>query len=366
MTKPDVLLPGTFTADDLSEFQGSKKLWEMRDIYERQLKELFVIAYPDGSGDFNAFASEKGVGDQAGAWVYFPWSGLMLHCVGPEDLFHLRTNRNQNLINAEEQRKLAAASVAVAGMSVGAGIAVGCVYAGIADMVKLADFDDLETANLNRLRAALSDVGRPKLELAAQEIYELNPFADVRPFNGVTNENISDFLQGSAVVVDEIDDFKMKVQLRLHAKESRMPLLMFTSLGDNILIDVERYDENPDLAIFNGSISDVPEEILAKEDITPADARRYAVQIVGQQYIPTRALGSLLEMGKTLVGRPQLYSTVAVDGGLAAYVIKSIILGAPLKSGRYTIKFAELLDMPTSDLADTGERQDILAKLVPR
>ncbi len=359
MQKPEVLLPGKFTRQDLEKLRQGK-IWRVADIYSQQLKELYEISFPDGKGSiYKDFASKRGSGDIAGAWVYYPWSGILLHTVGSEDLFKLRTNRNRNLISLYEQQKLSRSTVAIAGMSVGSGIALACIYTGLSNTIKIADFDKLETANLNRLRESLADIGASKAELAARGVYEINPFADVQIFEAITEQNIDKFFSGPkvSVVVDEIDDFKMKVKLRIKAKECGVPLIMFTSLGDNILIDVERYDRDPKLAIFNGAIGDVADEIASNPDMSPADIKRYAVKLVGQEYVPTKALASLPEIGKTLVGRPQLYSTIAVDGGLAAYLIKKIVLGASVKSGRYFIKFAELIHLPSDDLADTKERK---------
>jgi molybdopterin/thiamine biosynthesis adenylyltransferase len=361
MENKPTILSGLFTREELEKFKADHKVWKTVDIYEQQLAELAEINAADET--VQNVAAES---DLQGAWVYYPWSGILLHCVGEVDLFALRTNRNQNLITRDEQQKLAASTIAVAGMSVGSGVALACIYSGISNSgIKIADFDTLSTANLNRLRESLPNVGLSKTMLAAQHIYEINPFAGVQEFPGVTDENIDAFFQDpdTAVVVDEIDDFKMKVQLRVHAKQHHVPLLMFTSLGDNILVDVERYDKNPDQEIFNGAIGQLPDEILQNGNISPEDVKRYAVQLVGQEYVPTKAMGSLLEIGKTLVGRPQLFSTIAVDGGLAAYVIKSIVLGAPLESGRYFVKFSELFNMPNTDLGDSPERQDILSKL---
>lgn len=362
MSRP-LLLSGKFSIEDLEKLR-SHKIWQTNDIYENQLKELYEIAYPgDETEEFTAFAARKGLGELAGAWVYYPWSGVLLHCVDKDDLFTLRTNRNKNLVDQTEQQKLSSATIAVAGMSVGSSIALSCVYSGISDRIKIADFDDLETVNLNRLRETLSDIGKSKAELAAQHIYELNPFAEIEQFGTISDKNIDEFFADVQVVVDEIDDFKMKVRLRLKAKEKKVPLLMFTSLGDNILIDVERYDKDPQPLIFNGAIGDVADEIINNSNIKPDDLKRYAVQTVGQEYVPTRALSSLPEIGKTLVGRPQLYSTIAVDGGLAAFLIRSLILGVPLKSGRYFVSFSTLFGLPKTDFEDNRERKDILRHL---
>lgn len=349
--------PVILSAAKAQDFREQNNIKELIDIYDLQTRELSKINNP----------SNQGLEDKPEEiFVYYPWTDQLVRCVGEQELFILRTNRNKNLITAEEQTKLAAATVGVAGMSVGSGIALSLIYSGISKKIKIADNDLLETANLNRLRESLANVGKPKVHLAAQHIYELDPFSDVELFEeGVNEANIERFFSHPKLdfAIDEIDDFKMKVQLRLQAKKHAVPLVMFTSLGDNILIDVERFDLDQTMPIFHGILKDVSEEILANSDITPQDIQRYSVQLVGQQYIPTRALASVAEMGKTLVGRPQLYSTIAVDGGLAAYVVRQIILNSKPLSGRYFVKFSDLFRIEDLELSPTNEREVILRKL---
>ena len=337
----------------LREYESMPGL-EKVDIYQSQLDELAKI--PE--------QSIKEVSEQN---IFYPWRNTVLRCVDKQSLFALRTSRNKNLITKAEQDRLSASVIGVAGMSVGAGIAIGAVYSGIADHIKLADHDVLDTSNLNRLRESLLEVGQPKVELAARHIYEVNPYAQIDIFkNGIDDQNIGKFLEEPKldVVVDEIDDFKMKVKLRLQARQAGIPLIMFTSLGDNILIDIERYDQEPNLPIFHGLLKDLSEEILQNPHISPEDIRRFSVQLVGQEYIPTRALQSVAEMGKTLVGRPQLYSTIAVDGGLAAFVIRKIILGGQPKSGRYFVKFNELINLSDDEFSQTDIRKTVLGELM--
>lgn len=352
--KPIIIANNSLTDSELESYKNKHAIHTIVDIYDQQIEELQQIYYSDIPGE---------------AWVHYPWQHTLLHCIGSDALFALRTNRNKLLINEKEQRILRKAVVGVAGMSVGSGIALGSVYSGISDTIKIADRDLLDTSNLNRLREPLLAVGEPKVALAARHIYELNPFADVHVFDeGLSDESIDAFLDKPklSVVIDEIDDFRMKIQLRVKAREYGIPLLMFTSLGDSILVDVERYDINPKLELFNGVIPGISEEILSKEDITGDDAKRYAVQLVGASYVPTRALGSLLEIGRSLAGRPQLYSTIAVDGGLAAYVIRCLLLNQPLASGRYSIRFAELFGMRASEFEDSPERGNTLKALLGR
>jgi tRNA threonylcarbamoyladenosine dehydratase len=370
MKQPIILPEKGFTQSDLLDLKHNQKVFEIVDIYDQQIQELFRILNPkasEKSQEFEHFKKERPAGDLAGTWIYYPWSGMLVHTLGQKELFAIRTNRNQMLITKEEQQKLKDSVVGITGMSVGAGMAVSLAYSGISETIKIADFDELDTSNLNRLREGLSSVGKPKVNLAAQNIYEVNPFANVQAFEkGIDDNNIDQFFTepNLNVVIDEIDDFKIKVQLRKQAKKYSVPVLMFSSLGDNILIDIERYDTEPELPIFHGLLGDLTDEITNNPNITEEDEKKYAVLLVGQEYVPTRALATLIEMGKTLVGRPQLYSTVAVDSGLSTYLVRKIINGDKLASGRYFVKFSELFDLESVDLADTPERQEILKKLL--
>lgn len=67
--------------------------------------------------------------------------------------------------------------------------------------------------------------------------------------------------------------------------------------------------------------------------------------MVGKENIPTRALQSVREINKTLVGRPQLSSTVAISGALASYLSRRIILGKKLPSGRKRISLNEIFEL---------------------
>lgn len=366
--KPTILLPGTFAAEQVEAMRNDSQT--IVDIYNDQLLELFKIMHPDKQGDqasLEHFVQGQPNGDLAGCWVFYPWSKSLLHTVYKNDLFELRTNRNKNLITREEQNKLANSVIGVAGMSVGAGIAISAVYSGMTETIKIADFDTIDTSNLNRLRESLLSVGQKKVVAAARHLYEIDPFITVDEYvDGLTENNLAAFFDTPKlnIVVDEIDDFKMKIKLRLASKARQVPLLMFTSLGDNILVDIERYDLDPNLEPFHGLLGGLLEEVLGKNEITQQDIRELSVKLVGAEYIPTRALSSVAEMGKTLAGRPQLYSTIAVDGGIAAYIMRQIILGASVKSGRYFIKFSELVNLNSGELSDSAERSAILAGLI--
>ena len=297
-----------------------------------------------------------------GNWVYFPWNGFLIHILPEEDYERVRTNRNRNLITEDEQRKLKDFEVGVVGLSVGNNVAVGLAYCGISQTIKLAEYDTLRTSNLNRLRAPLMSMGSPKINLAAQQIYEISPYSKVELFShGLKKDTLDAFFTESPkirLVFDEIDDFEMKIRIRHKARELRVPVIMLTNLGDSFLVDVERYDQDPQLEIFNGLLGNVPEEVL-KVSITEKDKVKYAIQFVGLDNVPTRALGSLLEINRTIVSRPQLYSTVTISGGVGAYLVRKIAMGENVKSGRRRVSLNEVFDLTE----DTSQRTSFIEKI---
>ncbi len=369
LPKPICLYQNNYTTDDLAKLKKNP-IWHIVDIFVMQLGELFDINHPElrMTSDYQA-VKEAFIDEQSGAepdlkgnWLYFPWSGSLIHTVNSESYHRLRTNRNQLLITIEEQQKLSSYRVGVTGLSVGNSIAISLAYSGV-NRFKLAEFDTLETANLNRLRSGIHKLGQPKLDVTMQQLYEINPYAEIEAWpNGLHAGDVRTFFTGERplnAVFDEIDDFEMKIRLRIAAKAAKIPVIMLTSLGDSILVDVERYDLDNDLQLFNGLLGDLPEEVL-RTKIGEKEKVKYAMQIVGSGYIPTRALASLLQINQTLVGRPQLYGTIAVDGGLATYLVRRLALGLSLPSGRSHVAFDKILQL--SPINDEG-RKDILGQL---
>lgn len=347
--KPTVYYEGKYSLEDLRELKKKEDIWKVIDIYENQLIELFEIIYPkinktsrEYKKKLQSFIKRKTSSSKKilGNWIYYPWNGYLVHTVNEKDYFLLRTNRNRNLITELEQEKLSGFITGIVGLSVGNNVALGLAYQGISNSIKLAERDTLETTNLNRMRAGVYQIGNPKLTLSMQQIYEINPYAEIYPFGGLTEGNIGNFFTSKPkldLIFDEIDDFKMKVLIRVHAKKYKLPVIMLTNLGDKVMADVERYDLVKNLELFNGVDKEMHKKIISKKVIAKEDEKRFAIGIAGARNIPKRAIESVKEIGHTLVGRPQLASTVSVSGGIGAYLARKIALKGKLESGRYIL-----------------------------
>lgn len=365
---PIFLEAGSYGKEDLAALRNNQKIWKQNDIITGQLAELFEVMYPEQlqAPDFlvqqQAFVAQK-LGDRpdlVGNWVYLPWNGQLIHMVQQDDFERLRSNRNQNLVTAGEQSMLGEVSVSIAGLSVGNGIAMGLAQHGVRTL-RLSDDDIIETCNLNRLRAGVHQLGLSKQELIAQQLWEINPYLNLSFVGRLTEKTMPDFFGPAkpVAVFDEIDDFEMKIRLRIAARKLSIPVLMLTGLGDNILIDIERYDISPKAELFNGLLGSLPDEILSLP-VTESTKKRYSMELVGAKYVPTRALASLVQINHTLVGRPQIASSVIMEGGIGAFLIRRLSLGQDLPAGRYYLSLPEIMKVDDIDF----DQRDALIEMI--
>ena len=277
-----------------------------------------------------------------GRWVFYPWSGRLIHVL-PKPLHReLRLDRNRYKIATTEQVQLLSLRVAVAGLSVGRAVSSTLVREGLCGEIRLADFDAVSLSNLNRVAGGITDVGINKAVLAAREVAELDPYVRVVVHeDGVREDTLDGFLTGVDVVVDECDDLAMKVLLRERARACRVPVVMVTS--DRGLLDVERFDREPDREPFHGVLAGRRAADL--RGLTTKQKVPYVLRILDAERMAPRAAASLVEVGETLSTWPQLASDVALGGAMAANAVRRIALGELVMSGRYEVD----LDMLVRD-----------------
>ena len=112
-------------------------------------------------------------------------------------------------VGLEGQRRLKQARVLCVGAGgLGSPAALYLAAAGVGTL-GLVDFDTVDVSNLQRrLLHGTRDVGRPKLDSAADRIRDVNPWVEVVRHDGrLTGENALDVLAGYDVVVDGTDNF---------------------------------------------------------------------------------------------------------------------------------------------------------------
>jgi molybdopterin/thiamine biosynthesis adenylyltransferase/nitroreductase len=280
-------------------------------------------------------------GGEKTRWVYYPWRHSLVNLLAPRDFSALRLDRNRNRITKEEQGRLRRLSIGVVGLSAGHVIAYTLALEGLVGELRLADFDTVELTNLNRIPGTVLDIGVNKAVVAARRISELDPYLKVTiQTDGVSKENLPEFLSGLSLVVEECDSIDMKFLVREFARAREIPVIMETS--DRGLLDVERYDLEPERALFHGLLGNMDSASL--EGLSLAQKSPIVIKLIGAKDASSRGAASLIEVGTTITGWPQLGSDVTMGGVSVAAAVRRFGLGGDLPSGRVRFDVEEILD----------------------
>jgi nitroreductase/molybdopterin/thiamine biosynthesis adenylyltransferase len=334
----------------LAELLGDGTRVVVHDAIRAQLDEWIEAREP--ARDFSV-AEREAASDaclaglplwQFGRWVYYPWSRRLVHVLPEPAFVALRSDRNRYKITPEEQVRLRSCTIGIVGLSAGQAAAVTLGLEGVGGRFRLADFDTLGLSNLNRLRAGVHNLGVNKAVLAAREMFEIDPYLRIALFPaGVSDDNLDGFLLGNGqldLLVEECDDLAMKVRLRERAREVGIPVLMTTS--ERGLLDVERFDREPNRPLFHGLAGEVRADALRA--LPARDKLPFVLRLLGGALLSVSGAASLVEIKETLSTWPQLASAVALGWAVLADVARRILLGTFTGSGRFCVDLETIRD----------------------
>lgn len=244
-------------------------------------------------------------------------------------------------------------TVGVAGCSVGSNV----VHSTVMDLrpfnIKIADKSLFKMENINRVRLTYWDIVntnlvknnvmniglKSKSNSLADQIYAIDPFINIYSYaEGLIEDNIEQFFLGGDnepeidIVVEEVDDPRMKLYIREQARKYKKPLVMVTDAGSNVQLDVCRYDLDPSLPLTYGTSDKVLYEKMEAVYDNPGN-RKYFFDFVDALIGTDYKSGELKEIieekreipTSTII--PQLGSTAAMSGAVAAETIARIRLG---------------------------------------
>ena len=278
--------------------------------------------------------------DEPTRWYHYPWRRTLVHLLGPGGFQALRSDRNRNKVTAEEQRRLRQLSVGVVGLSVGHAIAHTLALESSCGRIRLADFDHVELSNLNRIPGTVFDLGVNKAVVLARRIAELDPYIDVQiEPAGLDVHSADAFMEGLDLVVEECDSFDLKLAVREAARRRRIPLIMESN--ERGMLDVERYDVEPDRPLFHGLLGDAaPADLMG---LSTHDKVPYVLRVLEPDQLSAVMAASMTEVGETLTTWPQLGGDVNLGAATVAVAVRRLGLGEPLPSGRLRVDLEELL-----------------------
>lgn len=308
---------------------------ELHDSIETQLLELLACRNPSLSKDeilsLNMIQEHLSLHGETlhtyGVWVHYPWKRQLVHILDEEEFIEVRTNRNKYKITQEEQDTLRTKKIGIIGLSVGRAVATTIALERIAGEIRLADFDDIELSNLNRINTPLAEMGKNKSVSAAQEIAEIDPYIKVKCYvEGYTEDNADDFFCKDGkidLLVEECDDIKVKIKARLKAREQKIPVIMETN--DNCIIDIERYDLEPEREIFHGKLSlDKIDAFLS--DTSEINSVSIISKIFDMSAVSDRMAESMLDLSAKLRSWPQLSCEVNYGAGIVSEIARKVLL----------------------------------------
>jgi len=144
-------------------------------------------------------------------------------------------SRNLGWLTEWEQQALRGKRVAVSGGGGVGGLYMMTLVRFGVGMFTIADPDRFELVNFNRqVGATLNSIGRPKVDVLAENVLNINPEAHIRKLFGAIDEsNIDDFLAGADVWIDGLDFFALGIRRKVYRRceELAIPVINAAPLG---------------------------------------------------------------------------------------------------------------------------------------
>lgn len=333
------------------------------NIYDAILRDVFEIRNPHAKFTEDQYLKLKEkVNNQAKKDV--STKAMLLPLQSKKAFFELTTARNRNLINVDEQNKLRKTVVGFFGLSVGSLAALTWMRQSRADVIKIMDPDTIDATNLNRIPFGWDTIGREKAEVVKKELTQINPFCEVISATKTDKNTVKHFFFAKPeldIIIDAIDDFEGKVLLRYFAKKRKIALVSAADVGDNVMLDIERYDINPRQEFFHGRVEDLDK--INFSQLTDRERKKLIIQLVGFENASERMIESIMAIGGSIPTWPQLGATATMAGGIVTTAIKKIILGEQVESGRYYISLDDILVKDFNSNRRVTERKAKVAQI---
>ncbi len=234
----------------------------------------------------------------------------------------------QRLIKGWDQDRLGEARVLVAGAgALGNELSKNLALLGVGHLL-LIDHDRIEASNLSRAPLFCArDVGRKKVEAAAESLARLNPEVEVRTINGDVASDLGlGWYRHSSLAIGCLDNLAARSQVGLACTLAGTPFLdgAMWSLGGEV-----RWFTAGDGPCFDCT--------MTAEDWGRANQRWSCTGLRGQDQADQEEVGSLV-------------STAAIIGGLLAQEAVKYLCGQPIDGGRILVYNGEALTLHRAEL----------------
>ncbi|MCS3902078.1 adenylyltransferase/sulfurtransferase [Methylohalomonas lacus] len=224
----------------------------------------------------------------------------------------LRYSRQMMLpeIDAAGQQRLGQAHLLVIGMGgLGAAAAMYLAAAG-AGRLTIVDDDDVELSNLQRqIIYATADIGRPKVEAAAERLRAMNPEIAVTPINARLDETaLTAAVADADLVVDCCDNFQTRFMINRACQQHLRPLVSAAAIRFEAQISVfdPRQPDSPCYRCLYTDEAAVAETCTANGVIAPLLGIVGSIQAL-------EAMKLIMAIGTPLTGRLLLFDALRME-----------------------------------------------------
>lgn len=247
--------------------------------------------------------------------------------------YEAMTERNAGFLSADEQARLASASVFVCGVGGMGGAALQTLVRAGVGSVDIADFDVFEASNLNRQVFACADtLAQPKAFATADALRAINPRLEVGVRGAEWVDRLDDVLPGADVVVNGMDDIRAAIRLYRAARRHRVTVVdAFVCPHPSVFVvgpDDPRPEEwlgFPTVGVADADITDemVDAALMAELGYVAAVSR-------GLRRLDAHVVAEVLRGERP---RPSFAPVVLIAGNLMAFEAIGALLGRPSAAG---------------------------------
>jgi tRNA A37 threonylcarbamoyladenosine dehydratase len=230
--------------------------------------------------------------------------------------------RTALLLNPEQMDRLHNAYIAVIGLGgVGAYAAEMLARAGVGSLLIL-DSDNVSISNRNRQLLALkSTTGRPKTEVMAERLLDINPDLSLTIINDyLTPENVEQLLAGHPIdfLVDAIDTLSPKIALIRYCVSQRIPLV--SSMGAGAKFDMTKVKIADISKSYNCPLAYIMRKKLRKEGITKGFKVVYSEELPDREaIIPVEETNKKSQVG-TISYLPAAFGLACAQTAVAFFI----------------------------------------------
>ncbi|MEX2717103.1 MAG: ThiF family adenylyltransferase [Candidatus Sigynarchaeota archaeon] len=207
-------------ADELDQDVGSSNEAAASILAGILGQEIIKIAFKMQKGDIGEVQKPR----------YLKYDGMTgLFDTAPDRKDLLLYKGKKYFLDKELLKK---ATIFIAGVgALGCEIAKDLALAGVGKLI-LVDLDTIETSNLSRqLLFRLEDIGRPKAEIAAKRVKELNPAVEVEFFFKKIQDLPIDMYEKCDVIIAALDNVQARFDLNVIARRVKRPMIEGGTVG---------------------------------------------------------------------------------------------------------------------------------------